>query len=100
MEEWKSNGMWPKLLAYMFIAGGVLCLIVPGLVHWSILPGGLDSRWLFYTFFSGLGLSFAASLGLLVYARHQKVPKLTALLLGMLTMLLGSFWAYLWTLFI
>lgn len=101
MVEKSRNGMWPKLLACMFIVGGALCILVPGLVHGNFLPGELDSPWLFYTFFSGVGLSFAASFGLFVYARQQQdVPKLTAPIFGILTALIGSFWAFLWVLLV
>jgi hypothetical protein len=100
MEDLKVNGGRSKLLAYMLIAGGFLSILVPAFVHWGLLPGGLDSPWLFYAFTAGVGFSFAACFGFLIHARRRSKPLLEVSVIGVLAFLIGSFWAHLLTLLI
>lgn len=84
----------------MFIFGGILSILIPAFVHWGALPGELDSPWLFYAFFAGVGFSFVASLGFSINAKRQKKAKLEVAILGGLAFLIGSFWVHLLTLLI
>jgi hypothetical protein len=60
----------------------------------------VDSAWLFCVFIAGIGLGFAASFGLFFHAKRRKKAKLETLILGALTLLIGSFWIYLLALFL
>ena len=100
MEDLKVNGGWSKLFACLFIAGGVLSILIPAFVHWGLLPVGFDSPWVFYAFVAGIGLCFAASLGFFIHAKLRNVEKLEFFFLGALAFLIGSFWIYLLTLFL
>jgi hypothetical protein len=100
MQDSEVNEGCSKLIAYMFIAGGFLAILVPAFVRWGLLPGGLDSPWLFCTFTVGVGVSFAAFLGLWVHAKRRSKPKLEVYSISVLALLTGSFWVYLLTLLI
>lgn len=84
----------------LFLAAGVLSIVVPALVHEGLLPGGLESPWLLTCFLLGVLAGFVASLGFWIHAKRRHAGRLVIFLYGALALLLGAFGTHLlvlWT---
>ena len=94
MEDVNNKERWPQAITWLFLFGAFLVLLIPAGVQWGLLPGDLGSPWVRHVFLSGMACCFLSFVGLLLLAKRRGKPMLELVLLGALTLLLGSFLAY------